>query len=483
MFEKIFRPAACAALLIVSCASLAHDVIDPQPPPTATSSKAREYLLHWNQVTIDATGRDHLQSAAREHIGPGRSARAVAIVHIAIFDAMNAIDGKYIGYSTVTRPAGEISMEAAIAQSAHDALVGMWPAQKAIFHRELARSLSKLPATSATANGRTLGARAASIILAKRRDDGSNHPEETMDHYHASDQPGYWRQDPISLVPIAMGSQWGHVRPFAMLKADQFRIPPPPSMTSAEYAEAYEEVQRLGGDGITTPTQRTEEQSFIGVFWAYDGLPSLCAPTRFYNQIIRTIANQKGTPAIELGRLLATANVAMADAGIASWESKYYYKFWRPVGAIRESDEGTGASGLGDGNAATQGDPTYMPLGAPASNTNGPNFTPPFPSYPSGHAAFGGALFQVLRRFYGTDGIAFTMVSDEWNGKTRDNQGNLRPLRPRSFHSLSQAEEENGQSRIYLGIHWSFDKSEGTTQGNRIGDWVYDRIYGVVKTK
>ena len=107
-----------------------------------------------------------------------------------------------------------------------------------------------------------------------------------------------------------------------------------------------------------------------------------------------------GTDVVELARLLALVNVAMADAGIASWESKYYYQFWRPVTGIREADRGTGPTGRGDGNPPTVGDPTFSPLGAPASNLQGPNFTPPFPAYPSGHAVFGGALFQTLRNFY-----------------------------------------------------------------------------------
>ena len=159
------------------------------------------------------------------------------------------------------------------------------------------------------------------------------------------------------------------------------------------------------------------------------------------------------------------------------WESKYFYGYWRPVTGIREADAGTGPSGLGDGNSGTDGDPDFSPLGAPASNLQGPNFTPPFPAYPSGHAGFGGALFQTLRRFYGSDEIPFTFVSDEFNGETLDNQGNPRPLIPRRFRSLSEAEEENGQSRIYLGIHWSFDKTEGIAQGRRVADAVFRRAF------
>jgi hypothetical protein len=248
-------------------------------------------------------------------------------------------------------------------------------------------------------------------------------------------------------------------------------------MSSVAYATAYNEVKDLGGDGIVTPTVRTNEQTLIGIFWAYDGTPSLCAPPRLYNQIAMTIADVQKTHDVELARLLALVNTSMADAGIAIWESKYYYDFWRPVTGIRESDPGTGPSGTGDGNASTIGDITYSPLGAPASNLNGPNFTPPFPAYPSGHAGFGGALFQTLRRFYRKDKIPFTFISDEFNGVTEDNNGTPRPLIERSFSSLSDAEEENGQSRIYLGIHWSFDKTEGIAQGNRIADYVFDNAF------
>jgi hypothetical protein len=217
----------------------------------------------------------------------------------------------------------------------------------------------------------------------------------------------------------------------------------------------------------------------MGTYWGYDGTPALGAPPRLYNQIAMTIARRMNTDldVVRLARLLALVNVAMADAAIAIWESKFKYKLWRPIAGIREADEGTGPSGLGDGNPDTIGDPTFTPLGAPASNLIGPNFTPPFPAYPSGHAGLGAALFQTLRRFYGTDRIAFEFVSDEYNGVTRDNRGNVRPRTSRVFKSLSQAEQENGQSRIYLGIHWSFDKTAGITQGRRIANYVVDHAF------
>ena len=445
-------------------------------------------LVHWNSVAIDASGLDHTAvppgdpRVFGEQLGPGRSARAIAIVHIAIFDAINAIEGGYQSYTGIPRVHDNTSVDSAIAQAAHDTLVVMFPSQKAAFDQELAEDLADIPSGQAKARGIALGHRAAEAILEMRSNDGAAHAEPVLGQnggdWVTSNNPGRWRQDPISLIPLALGAHWSEVEPFVLQTPNQFRIPPPPSMTSKAYTNAFREVKRLGGDGIVTPTDRTPEQTFIGIFWAYDGTPSLCAPPRLYNQIALTIADVKNTNnVLDLARLLALVNVAMADAGIASWESKYFYDFWRPVGGIREADPGTGPMGQGDGNPNTRGDVTFSPLGAPASNSQGPNFTPPFPSYPSGHATFGGALFETLRNFYGTDHIRFTFVSDEFNGVTVGNDGQVRPFLPRTFKRLSDAEEENGQSRIYLGIHWSFDKTEGIAQGRKVADYVYGNAF------
>jgi hypothetical protein len=441
-------------------------------------------VLEWNRIAIDASGLDHTPVAPGEdrvfghNLGPGRSSRALAIVHVAIFEAVNAIAGRHRSYVGIPPTRGGASMQAAVATAAHGALVALFPSQAAAFDARLAESLAALPDSRPRADGTLLGRRAAAAILALRADDGSQHPEPHVGiEFQTSDEPGRWRQDPISQIPLALGAHWGDVLPFALESADQFRVPPPPALESDEYAAAFEEVKRLGGDGDATETGRSEDQGLAGIYWAYDGTPSLCAPPRLYNQIAVQIAQERGSDAVELARLLALVNVAMADAGIAIWESKYHYEFWRPVTGIREADEGTGPTGAGDGNPATVGDPEFSPLGAPASNLLGPNFTPPFPAYPSGHAGFGAALFQTLRRFYGTDAIAFTFVSDELNGVTLDNEGNVRPLAPRSFGSLSEAEQENGQSRIYLGIHWAFDKTAGIAQGREVADWVFEHLF------
>jgi hypothetical protein len=443
-------------------------------------------ILRWNQIAIDASGLDHAPANVGpphvfgQQVGPCRAARAMAIVHIAMFEAVNAVYGGHQSYVGLPQAPIGTSVAAAVAQAAHDTLSALFPSQAAIFALELAAELEAIPGGAEKSNGIAFGQEAAALILQARANDGSQHAEPLYGTgFIASDQPGFWRQDPIGQQAVALGAQWGLVTPFMIESAAQFRCPQPPALTSTEYATAFDEVKMFGGDVTTTPTVRTAEQTQIGIFWAYDGTPSLCAPPRLYNQIAVRIAAQQGSDLIETARLLAVFNVAMADAGLASWESKFFYQYWRPITGIREADAGTGPTGLGDGNPVTAGDATYVPLCAPASNVGGPNFTPPFPSYPSGHATFGGAIFQTLRRFYGRDDIAFTFVSDEFNGVTTDNLGVVRPLVERSFSSFSQAEEENGQSRIYLGIHWSFDKTEGIAQGRSVANYIFDRLYPV----
>jgi hypothetical protein len=430
------------------------------------------WVRAWNRIAIDTSGLDHTPPALGEtrefgeQLGPGRASRAMAIVHVAMFEALNAIEGGYESYLGVPRVRGDASPKAAVSLAAHDTLVALYPAQRQALDGKLAEKLRRLPRGREIASGVELGRRVAAAILALRANDGSAHEEPVVGvDFPLSDAPGAWRPDPISGLQLALGARWSEVEPFVMEAAEQFRAPPPPALDSPEFARAFDEAKRFGGDGVVTPTERTDEQTFVGIYWAYDGTPSLCAPPRLYNQIAVTIAELRRSSALQTARLLALVNLAMADTGLAIWESKYFYRLGRPVTVIRETDPAAG------------GDPGWSPLGAPASNLVVVNFTPPFPAYPSGHAGFGGALFEMLRNVYGTDAIPFTFVSDEWNGVTLDNQGNPRPLVPRSFRSLSQAEEENGQSRIWLGIHWAFDKTEGIAQGRRVADYVFANTY------
>jgi hypothetical protein len=488
--KLLWKRSACLAGLLAA-GLLAHAQDMSQTAGTGThpaalaasrvgDARTIQRVMFWNNATIKAVQYDYVPPAIGENRayleqpGPTYGSRAMAIVQIAMFDAINAVAGRYPSYAGIPRAPSDTSPDAAVAQAAHDALAALWPAQRARFDQWLANDLAGIPAGRAKWNGVAVGRQAAAAILALRANDNSANTNRTVGvDYFPSNEPGKWRPDPVSMNPTAVGVTWGQVRPFAVPSVNNFSVPPPPSLTSDLYTQAFDRVKRLGGDGRITPTVRTPEQTWIGMYWSYDGSPWVGTPPCMYNQILQRIAQARTTDPVELARLFALANVAMADAGIATWKDKYRWNFWRPVTSIREADPGTGPTGKGDGNPDTHADPHWTPLGAQASNTRYPDYTPPFPAYPSGHASFGGALFQTLRRFYGTDKISFTLVSDEWNGVTRDNEGWVRPWKPRTFTTLSQAEQENGTSRIYLGVHWQFNL-EGIEQGNRIADYVFD---------
>jgi hypothetical protein len=173
---------------------------------------------------------------------------------------------------------------------------------------------------------------------------------------------------------------------------------------------------------------------------------------------------QRGLPSVsQAARLFALLNTAIADASLAVWEAKWYYQFWRPVTAIR-------FTGL-PANSPIRPDPTFYPLGAQATNTLNQNFTPPFPSYPSGHASFGGVLFKILRTFF-RDDQPFFFVSDEYNGRNADNNGNIRPLVHQTFKSFADLEHDCAESRVWVGVHWQFDEDQGVAVGRNVADFV-----------
>jgi len=427
-------------------------------------------VLDWNAVALVAEANDHTPSIVPQpdQGGPTRAARALAIVHAAIFDAVNSIDRSFTPYLVKQTFPKIASIDAAAAQAAHDTLVVLYPQQTAMFHAALRTSLAEIPNGVSETAGRAVGKFVARKILDARKNDGA----DVMTDYVEGMQPGQHREDPLNPGQGYLTPDWGGVKPFAMGDVVDFMSPAPPELTSAEYAASFQEVKDYGGDGITTPTLRTAEQTEIGIYWAYDGRPGLGAPPRLFNQIARTVADDQNNTEIENARMFALINIAQADAGCAAWATKYEYDFWRPVVAIREADPGTGPSGLGDGNPETQGDPNWTPLGAPGSNGN-MDFTPPFPAYTSGHATFGASVFKMLANFYGRDDISFSFISDEFNGVTKDARGNVRPVVSRTFDSFGEAAAENAQSRIYLGVHWSFDASEGVRVGNAIADHVF----------
>jgi hypothetical protein len=438
-------------------------------------------VLYWNGIALQALLNDHTGTfGPPQQFGPGPASRALAIMHAAIFDAVNSITKTHEPYLTMvpirSNAAMQPSVDAAVATAAHMTLVTLYPAQRIFLRDALRTHLDAILRGKDMMMGMNVGRIVAAQMLNARRRDGAE--KDASMPYTSSDLPGRHRPDPTNPQQAIWGPGWGNVKPFVVESSTQFRAPPPPAITSEEYAEAYEEVKNYGGDGVTTPMHRSEDQTAMGIFWAYDGTRGLGPPPRIYNQIARMIAEQMGNTVVENARLFALLNLAQADAGIGCWESKYVYDYWRPIVAIREADEGTGPTGLGDDNPLTAGDPTWTPLGAPASNqsNNGRNFTPPFPAYPSGHATFGAASFGILEHFYATDDMPFTFTSDEMNGVTTDNVGTVRPVAPRAFGKFSDAAWENALSRIYLGIHWRFDASAGIAMGTSIADYVFGNV-------
>ena len=450
-------------------------------PPRAPSNTF-DRLFMWNEVALDTTAIDHtpLQPGELrvfgEQFGPARSSRAMAIAHIAMFEAVDAVAHRFQSYAHLSPVSGDVSVDYAIAQSAHDALVWLYPSQKPRLDSILAEDVVRITGdATGLAAGQALGMRAAAAIIALRTNDGSQIPDPDVGGpFTPIGGVGHWSPDPVSMLTIYLGAYWGQVTPFTLTSGSQFRAPPPPALTSPAYTTAFRQVEVKGGDPrFDTPTTRSKEETFSGIYWSYDGTPALCAPPRLYNQVARAIVLGRGMNDVpQAARMLALINTAMADAAISAWDTKWHYQFWRPVTAIRSPDQG--------GNTTVTADPSWYPLGAQATNTTGPNFTPPFPAYVSGHATIGGALFQTLRHYY-PDQTRFTFVSDEWNGMNKDSSGHIRPYHPLTYPSFSAAEYANAESRIYLGVHWQFDADQGIAEGNRVADWVWSHAFQPVQ--
>jgi membrane-associated phospholipid phosphatase len=445
-------------------------------PRVAVSAFDR--LFMWNEIALDTTAIDHtpLQLGELrvfgEQFGPTRSSRAMAIVHIAMFEAENAVTQRFQSYAHVAPVSGDVSVDYAIAQAMHDALLYLYPSQKPRLDALLAADVAHIHASvAALVAGQALGVAAAQAIVWLRSADGSQFTEPVIGGpFTPIGGVGHWSVDPVSQLNIYLGAYWGQVTPFTMTSGSQFRAPPPPALTDPAYTDAFKQVQKLGGDPrFGTPTERTGQETFDGIFWSYDGTPALCAPPRLYNQVARAIALEHGmTTLADAGRMLALINTAMADAAISAWDTKWHYQFWRPVTAIRSADQG--------GNTTVHPDPKWYPLGGQATNSRGPNFTPPFPAYVSGHATIGGALFQIMRHYY-PDSTPFVFVSDEWNGVNTNDKGQVKPYRPKVFTSFTQAEYLNAESRVWLGVHWQFDADMGVAEGHNVADWVWGHAF------
>lgn len=441
-------------------------------------------ILFWNDVALEANRVSHTDGN-KEQNGPTLSSRALAIIHLAMYDAYAGINEAagpaYLPWLSAPPPGA--SVQAAVAGAAHATLSALFPSQRTFFDTKLAEAGGALDL------GHDFGRYVAREILRDRADD----PGAGDAGYVPSFARGHHRVDPDNPQQGFHGPFYGsRSKGFAITKRHQ--ILPPPFDGDGDYVKALLEVR---GKGIapelmgTVPShlaRRTIDETLIGLYWAYDGAAGIGTPPRLYNQIVRRVAIDQKNSEAKNARLFALVNVAMGDAGILAWEEKYRHDFWRPVIGIREHDRSMGLASQAKNNISDKTDTGWLPLGAPATNSLNENFltptaevfpynqailgrlknfTPPFPAYPSGHATFGAAAFHITRLFYKvpygcweTDPLFHDLdfVSDEFNGVNQDNRGTIRPRHLRSFPGgLWQMIEENGRSRVYLGVHWIFD--------------------------
>jgi hypothetical protein len=389
------------------------------------SAARADVVTDWNVAALNAIRAGKTS--------PPIASRSLAILHIAIYDAVNGITRTHEPYlveSTVPRSA---SAEAAASAAAHSVLVALFPANNATFDTLYGTTLAAISDGPQKRAGIAWGASVAAEILSSRSVDGS----DALIAPPQSGDLGAWESTPPSYAGFLL-PQWAFLAPFAMPAGSFFRPPGPPALDSQTYAGDYNEVKALGS---ATGSSRTPEQELIALFWA-DGAGTETPPGH-WNTIARDVSARAGNTLDENARLFALLNVAMADAAITAWDAKYFFNNWRPVTAIGNGDQ--------DGNAATAGDPAWTPL----------LVTPPFPDYVSGHSTFSGAAAAVLSLFYGTDDIAFSTGSDFLPGRTRD------------FTSFSAAAAEAAVSRIYSGIHFRFASEDGLRVGTEIGTWTF----------
>lgn len=407
--------------------------------------------------------------------GPGSMARDGALMHTAIFNAVNAIDGTHVPYGGFTfAPAGETSKRAAVAYAAHQVMTTLYPQPDLVaqFDATLASNIAGLPEQARVA-GQALGHASAQHILALRGGDGWDGDPA----YTPGSDPGDWQ--PTQPGP-AVHPHWGKVQPWGLQSGSQFRSTfltdygsKSAFLASPEYTAAFNDVKNNGGVDRWTPA---DEQYQIAFFWGNDRDGTYHPPGHHF-EITQTFLDRELAGLSEDERLsqeartYAMLGVALADAAIASWDTKFNTDFdlWRPITAIQAADT--------DGNPLTEADPNWEPLNHVDPDGPGPMqpdpFSPQFPAFVSGHATFGAAHSAVMELLFGGDEITggpLEIGTDDPYvvGLTR------------TFEKWSDMALENGRSRVYLGVHWQFDADEAYIMGSQVGDWIFRNYFQVI---
>ena len=361
--------------------------------------------------------------------------RSFALMHAAIYDAVDAIDGTHAPYAVVLPGVSrDASQDAAAAAAAHEVLVALYPAFQAMLDARLQESLADVPDGPARDEGIAVGETVAGQMLALRSDDGSNvMPAPFVFGTH----PGDYMSTPPNFPAQPVFVHWSAVRPFGLESASQFRPAPPPPLASHAYGVAFAQVHSLGN---ATGSTATADQALAGHFW--NG-----AIQNYWNEIAQTAAVAHGLSTADSARLFALLDLTFADAVIAFYDAKYTYTFWRPVTAVRAADS--------DGNRSTTGDPTWVPEVTK---------TPADPSYPGAHAVISAAGATVLSAFLGHDRFDFAVTSEVLPGITR------------SFGRFSAAAEEATSSRVFAGVHFPFDLTAGRRLGRQVARFLGERL-------
>lgn len=421
----------CAVVLTAGGTSYGAPLNDERRNSQNPGPESLNVVVQWNRTLLVIVRTPGAQPAT---VHPTRS---FAIMHAAIYDAVNAIDRSHKPYLVrLTDVSRFASQDAAAASAAHEVLAALYPKFQTMLDEHLQQSLASVPDGADKSEGIAVGKAVADEILALRSNDRSDASPIPF-VFTNPPAPGAYQSTPPNFPKQPQFTDWSHVTPFALQRADQFRPGPPPALNSDAYADVFNEVKSLG---IANSTAATPDQALTGRFW--NG-----AIQNYWNEIAQTaaLAHELTTP--QNARLFALLNLSFADGVIAFYDAKYTYNFWRPVTAIREA-------GIA-GNPETVPDPNWLPE---VGNTT------PDPSYPGAHAVISAAGASILISFFGKERFNFTVTSEVLPGVDR------------SFESFPAAAEEATLSRIFAGVHFRSDLTTGQTLGRQIADFVVDNF-------
>ena len=388
--------------------------------------------------TADDWNETLLQAVRSTSTPPPVASRAMAMMHLSVYDAVNGIAPTHRPYIAHPDAPADISKEAAAVAAAHRVLSHLYADSSALVEidADFTASLAAIPDNSAKTSGITWGLQRADAMLALRSGDGA----ENSVIYPAGHNPGEWRST-LPNFGAAAFPQWLELQSFAIPRNDMFRAQPPPALSGAAYTLEFNHIKEIGSAISTT---RTADQSEIAVFWA-DGDHTETPPGHWL-RIAQDVASQQGLSFEEKVHLYGLVSLTVADAAIVAWDSKYTYNYWRPITAIREADT--------DGNPDTFQDTTWLPY----------IDTPPFPEYTSGHSTFSRSAASILAAYFGRDDIPFSTGSDALPNVIRD------------FPSFSAAADESGVSRLYGGVHFDSGNIAGQAGAFLLGRMIFEQF-------